>query len=347
MLSDRGAISRAVARCGLAIVSVVASACAGSPSPESAPSATTGSAPAADVASAVLNIGHRGASGLAPEHTLASYDLALALRATYIEQDLQLTKDSVLVALHDPTLDRTARGPSENCRGPVIEKTLAQIKTCDVGSWFNEAFPRYARPEFVGLRIPTLEEVFRRYGQRANYYIETKNPEEAPGMEEALLALLTRYGLRTAAAPRRVLIQSFSAASLKKIHALDRELPLVQLVDSGSSTEMQAMLGDVASYAIGIGPSKRALDVALVAAAHERCLEVHPYTVNETTEMQSLLMFGVDGMFTDFPDRLTAVLTFVDSAATSSARNRRHWCTTRRDQRPSQLRFLRELSLGR
>src|SRR4029078_9787698 len=89
----------------------------------------------------VLNIGHRGASGYAPEHTIASYDLALALGADYIEQDLQLTKDGVLVVLHDPTLDRTARGEAANCTGLVIEKTLAQVKTCDVGSWFNDAFP--------------------------------------------------------------------------------------------------------------------------------------------------------------------------------------------------------------
>src|SRR5262245_44060883 len=110
----------------------------------------------------VLAIGHRGASGYAPEHTFASYDRAIELRADYIEQDLQLTKDGVLVAMHDPTLDRTARGSAENCKGLVIEKTLAQIKTCDVGSWFNAAFPQHARPEYVGQKIPTLEEIFKR-----------------------------------------------------------------------------------------------------------------------------------------------------------------------------------------
>ena len=100
-----------------------------------------------DADAPVLAIGHRGASGYAPEHTIASYDLALALGADYIEQDLQLTKDGVLVVLHDPTLDRTARGPAENCTGSRRStKTLAQIKTCDVGSWFNDAFPEYARP---------------------------------------------------------------------------------------------------------------------------------------------------------------------------------------------------------
>ena len=178
----------------------------------------------------VLAIGHRGASGYAPEHTLASYDLALTLGADYIEQDLQLTKDGVLVVLHDPTLDRTARGAAENCTGLVIEKTLAQIETCDVGSWFNDAFPQHARPEYVGLKVPTLEEVIARYRHSANYYIETKNPEEAPGMEEKLLALLAAYQLRDPAERRnQVLIQSFSDASLRKIHGLDPALPLIQL----------------------------------------------------------------------------------------------------------------------
>src|SRR4030095_6787611 len=104
----------------------------------------------------------------------------------YMGAVCQRSKDGILVALHDPTLDRTARGAAENCKGLVIEKTLAQIKTCDVGRWFNDTYVAYARHEYRGLRVPTLAEVFERYGRRANYYIETKNPEDAPGMEEKL-----------------------------------------------------------------------------------------------------------------------------------------------------------------
>src|SRR5262245_32153931 len=178
----------------------------------------------------VLAIGHRGASGYAPEHTFASYDLAIQLGADYIEQDLQLTKDGVLVVLHDPTLDRTTRGSAENCNGLVIEKTLAQIKTCDAGISFHHAYRRFAQREYVGQRVPTLEEVFQRYQHSQNYYIETKNPEDAPGMEENLLALLDKYDLRGNAVKRnQVLIQSFSNASLRKVHGLDPELPLIQL----------------------------------------------------------------------------------------------------------------------
>lgn len=262
----------------------------------------------------VLNIGHRGASGYAPEHTFASYDLALQMGADYIEQDLQMTKDGVLVVMHDDTLDRTARPTAESqpgdCTGLVREKTLAQIKTCDVGSWFNETYPQYARPEYVGLKIPTLEEVFQRYGKEVNYYIETKNPEADPGMEEELLRLMDKYGLTKPAAKKwQVLIQSFSAASLQKIHALNPSLPLIQLYSSTETSEtIQAQLDLVRTYAVGIGPSKSDLDAALVGAAHARCLDVHPYTVNETAEMRALIDLGVDGMFTNFPDRLDALL---------------------------------------
>ena len=277
--------------------------------------AVAGAAQAKTTADApVLNIGHRGASGYAPEHTFASYDLAIQMGADYIEQDLQMTKDGVLVVMHDETLDRTARPTAESqpgdCTGLVREKTLAQIKTCDVGSWFNEAYPQYASPEYVGLKIPTLEEVFQRYGKSVNYYIETKNPEADLGMEEELLRLMDKYGLTKPAAKKwQILIQSFSPASLEKIHALNPALPLIQLYSSTETSEtIQAQLDLVRAYAVGIGPSQTDVDAALVEAAHARCLDIHPYTVNETADMQSLISLGVDGMFTNFPDRLDALL---------------------------------------
>jgi glycerophosphoryl diester phosphodiesterase len=261
----------------------------------------------------VLNIGHRGASGYAPEHTFASYDLALQMGADYIEQDLQLTKDGVLVVLHDKTLNRTATAPegvpARYCRGPVSNRTLRQIKQCDVGSWFNEEYPEYAKPRYVGLKIPTLEQVFKRYGPEVNYYIETKNPDAAPGMERKLLRLMREYGLvRPAVENWQVLIQSFSPESLRKIHRLNGSLPLIQLYFAGSSKAIQSDLAAASNYAVGIGPYKKDANAELIAAAHKRCLAVHPYTVNEKPEMRSLIRRGVDGMFTNFPDLLEYVL---------------------------------------
>jgi glycerophosphoryl diester phosphodiesterase len=266
--------------------------------------------PVRSATAVVLNVAHRGASRHAPEHTMAAYDLALSLGADYLEQDLQLTSDGVLVVLHDDTLDRTARGPAENCTGRVDEKTLAQLQTCDVGSWFNEANPDRARPEYVGLRIPTLDEVFRRYRRRVNYYIETKSPESADRMEERLLALLDTHRLRRPAGRRRkVLIQSFSRPSLEAIHAAEPSLPLIQLViGAGAGPALEETLDRIATYAVGIGPNEGFLDAALVAAAHARCLAVHPWTVDDAAEMASLVALGVDGMFTNVPDALDAVL---------------------------------------
>jgi glycerophosphoryl diester phosphodiesterase len=283
--------------------------------------ASAGAAPGKQPQDApVLNIGHRGASGYAPEHTIPAYDLALKMGADYIEIDLQMTKDGVLVAMHDDTLDRTAQAPpgvpERFCSGPVIKRTLEQIKMCDVGIWFNEANPQYAEPDYAGLKIPTLEEIFQRYGTSVNYYIETKNPDAAPGMEEELLRVMEEYNLiKPAAENWQVLIQSFSPASLQKIYALGQAepyrvtLPLIQLFSSTETSQtIQAQLDLVSTSAVGIGPSKTDVDAALVEAAHARCLDVHPYTVNETVEMQALIDLGVDGMFTNFPDRLDALL---------------------------------------
>jgi glycerophosphoryl diester phosphodiesterase len=265
--------------------------------------------PLADAAESrrVLNVGHRGASGLAPEHTIAAYDLALKLGADYIEQDLQMTSDGVLVVMHDPTLDRTAQGPEESCTGPVASKTLEQVRSCDVGSWFNEEYPRRSRARYEGLRIPTLQQVFERYGRSVNYYIETKNPELGPRMEEELLRMLDEYRLTgPAERHRRVLIQSFQPESLMRIHAQAPELPLIQLLPSAITGDFE--FDAIANYAVGVGPSSGSVDRPFVENAHERGLDIHPYTVDAASEMRRLIDIEVDGMFTNRPDRLASIL---------------------------------------
>jgi glycerophosphoryl diester phosphodiesterase len=216
-----------------------------------------------------------------------------------------MTADGVLVAMHDKTLNRTADAPEgvpeRYCRGLVSKKTLEQIKMCDVGSSFS--------PEYAGERIPTLEEIFQHYGTSVNYYIETKNPDAAPGMEEELLRLMNKYELTEPAEENwQVLIQSFSAESLMTIHEMNEDLPLIQLYWAGTSKSIQRDLDAVSEYAVGIGPYKKDVDAALVEAAHEHCLAVHPYTVNTVEEMEALIALGVDGMFTNNPDLLEGVL---------------------------------------
>lgn len=250
-------------------------------------------------------IAHRGASGHAPEHTIASYDLAREMGADYLEQDIAMTADGVLVCLHDATLDRTARGPAENCSGTASSKTLAQLRTCDMGSWFNETFPERARAEYIGQVIPTLEEVFQRYGTEVNYYIETKTLGELRPMEPELLRLINAYGLREGAVSKRqVLVQSFTPESLLRMRALDAGIPLIQLLFGGSSVTVPV----AATYAFGIGPPVGDTTQALVDQAHALGMAVHPYTVNEAEDLERVGKLCVDGIFTNFPDRYRALV---------------------------------------
>jgi glycerophosphoryl diester phosphodiesterase len=221
--------------------------------------------------------------------------------ADYIEQDVALSSDGVLVCLHDDTLDRTARGDAANCSGSVSTKTLAQLKTCDMGSWFNEANPALAKPEFVGLQIPTLEEVFQRYALTTAYYIETKIAPNAAPMEAELFRLIGAHGLRDAAVNRRqVLIQSFSSDSLVRLREFDAELPLVQLAPIAPDA---AGLDALSAYAFGVGPSFQTVSASFVDNAHARGLAIHPYTVNSAADLERVGRLCVDGMFTNFPDR--------------------------------------------
>jgi glycerophosphoryl diester phosphodiesterase len=254
----------------------------------------------------VVIIAHRGASGHAPEHTFAAYDRALEMGAHFIEQDLQQTADGELVVIHDDTLDRTTDGS-----GPVSALTLQQLRELDAGSWFH--------PSFAGERVPALDEVFARYGDGARYYIETKAPSaslpSSPAsprtdrMEERLVELIAAHGLSEPARERwQVVIQSFSADSLRAVRELDPGLPLIQLLRDEGSEAIRAQLGAIAGYAAGIGPARGSVDAALVDAAHEHGLAVHPFTANTAEEHDALLKLGVDGAFSNYPDRFAAAL---------------------------------------
>jgi len=250
-------------------------------------------------------IAHRGASAVAPEHTISAFDKAVEERTDYIELDVQRTKDGALVVIHDATLDRTMRGGSFDCTGRVADRTIAQIERCDAGSWFNSAYPNQARPEFAGLRVPRLADVLARYGATTKLYIEIKDPESYPGIEADLIALFQRHGIVSGApSSPRVFIQSFSMASLLRVRSLDPTLPLIQLYAAASSPAIIAQLSEVRSYAAGIGVRKDDITAALIQSAHAGCLLVHAYSSDDELEMLSLLAMGVDGIFTGRPDQL-------------------------------------------
>lgn len=246
-------------------------------------------------------IAHRGASGYAPEHTFYSYDKSHnAIGASYIEIDLQMTKDGYLVAMHDETVDRTTNG-----NGRVDQYTLEELKQLDAGSTFNEQNPQYANSNYEGAQIPTLDEILERYGTDANYYIETKSPDVYPGMEEKLLDTLNKHQLLNEQSLKKghVMVQSFSQESLLKMKNLNSNVPLIRLLDKGELPNMtQQDFNYIKQYAIGVGPEYTDLTKENVTNLKNTGFLVHPFTVNEVADMERLNEYGVDGLFTNYPD---------------------------------------------
>ncbi|MBL4954641.1 glycerophosphodiester phosphodiesterase [Neobacillus sp. YIM B02564] len=240
-------------------------------------------------------IAHRGASGDAPEHTIAAYQLAVEQGADYIELDLHMTKDRQLIAIHDDTLDRTTNGS-----GKVHAFTLAEIKQLDAGSWFNHKYPGKAQPYYHGQTIPTLAEVINHYGKSINYYIEIKKPQQTPKMADELLRVLRQQqliGKRTGPADRgKIIIESFHPDSLKYLRHKAPELLLIQLGEDAA--EMK--LAEIAQYADGVGPNFSTLNEEFVKLAHRHGLLVHCWTVNSETAMIKLNSWNVDGIFTNY-----------------------------------------------
>jgi glycerophosphoryl diester phosphodiesterase len=269
-------------------------------------------------------VAHRGASAYAPEHTLEAYRLALKQGADFVEPDLQITKDGVLVCLHDVTLERTtnvrqvfpdrAREVNGRKTWPVTEFTLAEVRKLDAGSWMDA--------KFAGARVPTFQELIDEVRGKAGVIPETKAPEDYAklglSMEKLVMEALAKNKLdKPGADPKTpVIIQSFSAESLKllrKDHGC--RLPLVFLVSGASSPHATAEgLKKVKEFADGIRPGKAVVLARpeLVKDAHALGLSVSVWTFGTKQPKQyeavrkELVHFvrelKVDAVFTDNPD---------------------------------------------
>jgi len=268
------------------------------------------------------NIAHRGASGDAPEHTIAAYELALKYGADFVEPDLQLTKDGVLVCMHDTTLERTTdvakvfpdRATEVNGKKswPVADFTLTEIQKLDAGSWKGA--------KFAGARVPTFQQMIDTVKGKAGIIPETKAPEvygkRGLNMEKALMAALKANKLDAPNADPKtpIVIQSFSAESLKvlrKDHAC--KLPLVYLFGAGDWSAEK--LKGVKEFADGIAPNKAVVLArpGIVKDAHDLGMSVTVWTCrtgqtgkfeNVKAEMTHFLReLKVDAVFTDNPDQ--------------------------------------------
>ena len=234
----------------------------------------------------MLVIAHRGASGHAPENTLAAFKEAVALGATFIETDLQLTRDARFVAIHDDTVNRTTNG-----LGAVHDLTLAELRKLDAGSWFGS--------EFAGERIPTLDEILE-FSKKNDvvFYLELK-PGGSWGGEHALIGALRESGEIA-----RSVIISFDAGVLAAVRKVEPTLMTGLLYDG--------QIDDPLEKAVEIGARQVAVRGDLVTPwmlgqARRRDLQVVCWTVNHPAHMRMLMIAGVDGIMSDYPDRLVAV----------------------------------------
>lgn len=232
-------------------------------------------------------VAHRGASGYAPENTLAAFRRAVELGANFIETDLQLSRDARFIAIHDATLDRTT-----NSRGPVHALTLAELRELDAGSWFG--------PEFAGERLPTLEEIldFARASDVV-FYLEIK-AGGTWGMEPALVS-----ALREAHEAARAVVLSFDPGTLAAIRRLEPMLMTGFLFDHSYPDIVGCALQAGARQ---LAPRGDLVTRELVAQARRADLQVVTWTINEPEHIRAMMAAGVDGIMSDYPDRLVAAL---------------------------------------
>jgi glycerophosphoryl diester phosphodiesterase len=233
----------------------------------------------------VLVIAHRGASGHAPENTLAAFKRAIALGATFIETDLQLTRDSRLVAMHDATVNRTTNG-----QGKVHDLTLMELRRLDAGSWFGS--------EFAGERIPTMDDILG-FSKKHDvvFYLELK-PGGSWGGEHALVGALRESG----EIPRAVVI-SFDADILARLRKIEPTLMTGLLYDGQIEQPLEKAL-EVGARQLAVRGDL--VTPALLKDARKRDLQVVCWTVNHPAHIRMLLAAGVDGIMSDYPDRLIA-----------------------------------------
>jgi glycerophosphoryl diester phosphodiesterase len=285
-------------------------------------------------------IAHRGASAYAPEHTLEAYALAIKQGADFVEQDLAVTKDGILVCIHDLTLERTTNveevfshrfsedktaaapppapgtaaapaGEGSRRRWLVHDFTLAEIKRLDAGSWFDK--------KFAGATIPTFQEAIDAVRGKAGMYPELKDPEfyRQQGVRpDVLLAGMLRKNGLVANPKTPVIIQSFDDTTLKQLARDLPQVPRVFLVDPAGEARLDSAdkLREIAAWASGVAPNKAIVEARpdVVKWAHDASLTVTLWTFRSSTttfpsvrdEMAKYLYdLNVDAVFTDNPDQ--------------------------------------------
>jgi glycerophosphoryl diester phosphodiesterase len=229
-----------------------------------------------------LVIAHRGASAHRPQNTLPAFELAVAQRADMIETDLHRTSDGAIVITHDE--DLTGLGGV----GEIAGATLAEIRALDAGG---------------GERVPTLDEILDRFGPQIPFNLELKRATDTDyeGLEAQALAAVNARGLLA-----RTLWSSFYDSVLGRLRTLAPDARLALLISSRYPIRILERARELGAEAIN--PEAGIVSAALVDDAHAAGLAVYVFTVDDLAQMQQLLALGVDGLFTNHPERLRALV---------------------------------------
>lgn len=233
-------------------------------------------------------IAHRGASGRYPENSRLAFEKAIAAGADMIELDCQLSADGQVVVFHDVRLARTT-----GARGQLRDKTLAQLRKLDIGKW--------RRAAFRGERILTLEEALEVFAGNVDLCLEIKSAEAAPsGIELKLLFILSRYDYL-----ERTVISSFDSRSLARVRELAPDAALGVIYGAGSPEEPLAAAVRLGARSIHV--HKQLAEREFCHQAWAEGLDVYVWTVNHRREIDWFASLGVQGIFSDYPERLRQI----------------------------------------
>ncbi len=231
--------------------------------------------------SGIWQIAHRGASGEAPENTIASFKRAIVQGADVIETDAQLSKDKEIVLIHDETVEHTTDG-----RGRVCELTLKELKSLDAGSWFGK--------EFSGERIPTLSEAIAIVRGKAKLDIELKGKD--PLLPKEVVNLLKKETFI-----KKAIVSSFNHFFLKEVRRLEPPI-ITGLLFATPLQERKWKWADL------ILPRYNLITEDLVEKAHSKGLKIVAWTVDNPEEIRRLIDLEVDGIASNYPVLLTRIL---------------------------------------
>lgn len=257
------------------------------------------------LAGAPLTFAHRGGAGLWPENTLAAFRGAIALGCSHLETDLRLTRDGQIVACHDARVDRTTEGT-----GDVSSYTLEELQRLDAGYRFSpdgESFP--ARGQ--GHRIPAFAEIVQQ-APTVCFNVEIKERGVSRHLPEALWDFIEQHALHEriiVAAERHPLLESFRRLSQGRVatSATKRECLKFWLATKLGLSKRLHILYQALQIPESVS-SFRYLTPRLLESAHQLGIDVHVWTIDERADMRRLLDFGVDGLMSDYPDRLLEVV---------------------------------------